>query len=116
MAKKRDFACPETIRRDRLHGRDLGQMTGNLIDLVATARPAHAHEDPWTAALLAGRQKGRQEGLLEGIALVLEMKFGSAANKLLSKFQSINDVEKLRALARRLKAVKTLDEAKRLVP
>ena len=64
----------------------------------------------------AGRQEGLEEGLLEGIALALEMKFGAAGKKMLSKVRALHDIAKLRAVARALKSVDTLDEVKRLLP
>jgi hypothetical protein len=62
-----------------------------------------------------GLQKGLEEGLIEGIALDLETRFGSASKRLLPKVRALHDVEKLRALARRLKAAETVEQIKRLL-
>jgi hypothetical protein len=62
-----------------------------------------------------GLEEGRQEGLIEGIALALKMKFGAPGKRLASKIRALNDVEKLRALARDLESVETLDEARELL-
>ena len=61
------------------------------------------------------REEGRVEGLLEGIAVALEAKFGAAGKKLLPKVRELNDLKKLRALARALQSAETLDEAKQLI-
>lgn len=61
------------------------------------------------------REEGHQEGLLEGISLALEVKFGAAGKKLLPKFRALNDIEKIRGLARALKTFETLDEVKELL-
>jgi hypothetical protein len=62
-----------------------------------------------------GRQEGLKEGLLEAIALGLEVRFKEPGLKLLPKVRAIEEVAKLRALARALKTGKSLDEVRRLV-
>ncbi len=61
------------------------------------------------------RTKGRREGLLEGIAVQLEAKFGAAGKRLLPKIRAVQDVEKLRALNRALPTTETLEEIKQLL-
>jgi hypothetical protein len=66
-------------------------------------------------ALERGRQEGFVEGLLEGIAVALETKFGAAGKRLLRKARGIEDLERLRALARALKTAESLDDIRPLV-
>src|SRR5262249_8168899 len=61
------------------------------------------------------RKEGLEEGLLEGIALALEIKFGAAGEKLLPKVQKLHDVEKLRAPGGAITKAESLDEVKPLI-
>lgn len=62
-----------------------------------------------------GEERGLKKGLVEGIGLLLESKFGRAGKKLLPKVQELADVAKLRAFARKLKSADTLDDAEELL-
>jgi hypothetical protein len=58
------------------------------------------------------REEGREEGLVEAIAMALEAKFGAAGKRLLPRVRALGDVEKLRTLTRALLSAETLDEVK----
>ena len=59
-----------------------------------------------------GIEVGIIKGLLEGIELDLESDFGKEGQKLLPKFRAIQDQNKLRNLARKLKSAGTIKEVR----
>jgi hypothetical protein len=52
---------------------------------------------------------------VEGITVALEIKFGAAGKKVLAKVRAVQDLAKLRALARAIQAAENLDEVKELL-
>lgn len=60
----------------------------------------------------AGRAEGRAEGLLESIALDLDLKFGAAGRRLMSKVRTIKSFAELRKFARFVKKAETLSEVR----
>jgi hypothetical protein len=60
-----------------------------------------------------GLTKGERIGLLEGIALALDAKFGASGRKLVKKVRSLSSVDELRNFARILKSAKNVDELRR---
>ena len=61
-----------------------------------------------------GRKEGRGIGLLEGIELVLECKFGPEGLKLFPKFKAIKEYSQLRKLKQRLRKAESVDDVKSL--
>jgi hypothetical protein len=59
-----------------------------------------------------GLAQGRAEGLQEGIAAILELKFGEAGSALLPEIREITDSVTLRAVLERSKIATTLDEVR----
>jgi hypothetical protein len=48
-------------------------------------------------------QQGMQQGLLSGIELALELKFGTEGLQLMPEISNIQDVERLKAIAQAIK-------------
>lgn len=61
-----------------------------------------------------GRVQGMREGLLAGIELGLNLKFGTEGLELLPEISYIEDVEQLRAILTGLKTVNTLSELRQI--
>jgi len=68
-------------------------------------------ESPWYQEIL---EKGIQEGILPGIALGLELKFGAEGLELMPEIRNITDVEKLKAIQVGLKTAQTLAELRQI--
>ena len=66
-------------------------------------------------AMARERQAGLVQGLQEGIASVLETRFGSASKRLASKVQAIQEVERLRELMRVAQVADSLNDLRRLL-
>jgi hypothetical protein len=67
-----------------------------------------------TSVERSGIRKGELRGLLEGIELGLELKFGSEGLTLLPEISTIKDVEQLRAIISGIKTVNTLEELQQI--
>lgn len=61
-----------------------------------------------------GRQEGRQEALVEGIAVALELKFGEAGLGLLPEVRKIENVEKLLAVLKAIRTAASPDDLRRM--
>ena len=57
---------------------------------------------------------GMEKGLLEGIAISLEAKFGDAGLKLMPEIRAIEELDKLRQVLRATHTVTTLEELRRI--
>jgi hypothetical protein len=61
-----------------------------------------------------GIEKGRIAGLIEGIAVMLDLKFGDTAQSVFAEIQSITDLNTLERLIRHIKPAQTLDEIRNI--
>jgi len=61
-----------------------------------------------------GIEKGRAEGLLEGIALGLELKFGAAAEPVIAEVRQISDLALIEAIMAQIKTASSLDDVRRI--
>jgi flagellar biosynthesis/type III secretory pathway protein FliH len=57
-----------------------------------------------------GIAKGRSEGLIEGLALALEIKFGVAAQELIARLETIHDITILESVKERIRTATTIDD------
>ena len=67
-----------------------------------------------TTAERVGIQKGRIEGLLDGIALALEIKFGQAGVDLMPEIRQIDNLTLIQAIYERIKTATTADEVQKV--
>jgi hypothetical protein len=67
-----------------------------------------------TTAERVGIKKGRIEGLLDGIALALEIKFGPAGIDLMPEIRQIDDLTVIQAIYERIKSATTPAEVQQV--
>jgi hypothetical protein len=61
-----------------------------------------------------GMERGKREGLLEGITLGLKLRFGAEGLQLLPKVQSVGEVDRLQAILKAIETAADLEELRRL--
>jgi hypothetical protein len=61
-----------------------------------------------------GIAKGRIAGLIEGIAVMLDIKFGDAAQSTIAEIQAITNLNILERLIAHIKFAQTLDEIRQI--
>jgi len=65
-----------------------------------------------TTAERIGMEQGRREGLLDGIALALEIKFGQAGVDLMPEIRQLEDLTTIQAIYERIKTAAIPDEVR----
>ena len=68
-------------------------------------------ESPWYQEIL---QQGEVRGLLSGIELGLELKFGSVGLELMPEVSQITDIDVLRAIREGLRTMNSLEEIRQI--
>lgn len=82
-----------------------------LVQQIMRWDMAVLRESPWYQEILReGQQLGMQQGMVSGIELALELKFGTEGLQLMPEISNIQDVERLKAIAQAIKTVNSLDE------
>ncbi|MBD1906727.1 hypothetical protein NDI37_14920 [Funiculus sociatus GB2-A5] len=82
-----------------------------LVQQIMRWDIAVLRESPWYQEIIReGQQLGMQQGMLSGIELALELKFGNEGLQLMPEISNIQDVERLKAIAQAIKTVNSLDE------
>jgi hypothetical protein len=61
-----------------------------------------------------GREEGKKEGLVEGIAIALTLKFGDEGRKIIEELRAINDNALLGRILERIPEAKGLDELQKM--
>jgi hypothetical protein len=61
-----------------------------------------------------GREEGKREGLIEGIASSLEIKFGAEGLQLLPAIETLTDVDKLKVILQAIKTATNLEDLRQL--
>jgi len=90
-----------------------GLTESDLKKIIATVFPEQADgmmavmAEHWT-------QQGWRDGVLNGIKLALDIKFGADGVRLMPEIRQIKDRNKLKAVQRALKAARSPDEVRRV--
>jgi predicted transposase YdaD len=72
-------------------------------------------ESPWYRQILQEGQKiGREEGLVDGIEGMLELKFGAEGLQLMPEIRELNNIDVLRAIVAAIKSVDSIEELRRV--
>jgi hypothetical protein len=69
-----------------------------------------------TSVELHGIEKGKREGLLEGINSCLKVQFGAAGLELIPAVESVTDVNRLQAILKAIETATDLEELRKLFP
>ncbi len=61
-----------------------------------------------------GQERGRIEGLLEGLTVALDLKFGAAGTALLPELRQITDPAVLQQVGERIKTASSVDDLRQV--
>ncbi|MBG1271937.1 Rpn family recombination-promoting nuclease/putative transposase [Nostoc sp. WHI] len=87
-----------------------------LVQQIMRWDMAVLRESPWYQQIFReGEQRGRQEEMLLGIELALEIKFGVEGLQVMPEISQISDLDRLKAIQQVIKSVNTLDELRELI-
>jgi predicted transposase YdaD len=91
-----------------------------LVQQIMRWDMAVLRESPWYQQILKegeqrGRQEGRQEEILSGLELALEIKFGTEGLQLMSEISQIADLDRLKAIQQSIKSMNNLNELRQII-
>ncbi len=91
-----------------------------LVQQIMRWDMAILRESPWYQQILRegeerGRREGRQEEILSGIELALEIKFGTEGLQLMAEIFQISDLDRLKAIQQAIKSANNLDELRQII-
>lgn len=73
-------------------------------------------ESPWYQQILReGETRGERRGIISGIEMALEIKFGDEGLQLMPQISQITDLEQLKVIQRGVKTVNSLEELRGLI-
>ncbi|MBW4556629.1 MAG: Rpn family recombination-promoting nuclease/putative transposase [Trichormus sp. ATA11-4-KO1] len=82
-------------------------LESELVQQIMRWDMAILRESPWYQEI---EQRGRKEGLLSGIELALEIKFGLDGLELMPTISQISDLQKLQVVKQAIKSSNTVEE------
>jgi predicted transposase YdaD len=86
-----------------------------LVQEIMRWDMAVLRESPWYNEIL---ERGRQEGTelaLQGIEMLLEMKFGSAGLELMPIISQVNDLERLKSIQQAIKTANSVEDLRQML-
>ncbi|MBD0302454.1 MAG: Rpn family recombination-promoting nuclease/putative transposase [Tolypothrix sp. T3-bin4] len=87
-----------------------------LVQEIMRWDMAVLRESPWYQQILReGEARGRQEEMLSGIELCLEIKFGTEGLQLMPEISKISDLNRLKTIQRGILTSNTLEELRQLI-
>jgi hypothetical protein len=118
-AKAREgVATLETDTEKRIKYSEFIDVYAGLSDEeTARYREIYLKNDPRKEALMGLsqmlREEGRREGLIEGIELALNLKFGDESRNLAERIAQIQDIQKLKAVKEAIRAASDAEDFRR---
>ncbi|WP_293065849.1 hypothetical protein [Okeania sp. SIO2B3] len=61
-----------------------------------------------------GEQRGEQRGILSGIEIALELKFGSSGKEIFSEINAIENIQVLETILASIKTVETIEQLRQI--
>jgi predicted transposase/invertase (TIGR01784 family) len=95
--------------RERLTIKDIETVTKDVKE-----QRGEAMKDLYDMIVEQGERKGKREGLLEGLKIAIDMKFGEPGLSLMSELQKVNNIKVLESVWNTLKAAQSPEELRKI--